>query len=225
MIAPMGVRVRRCALAAALACVASGALVESVPATAVRSREATSSAPLALAGEPAIGGKGIALTLECGASAGQSCEGEGALERAPSVSAGGLSLGTVAFVVGASARKTVLLPYNGALLRLLGRDRELAVTLTVTLKGGAAPTVVASEERTILALNTRAVARAIRRSILVQRGIHASVSCPRTVIQAKGNNFVCYASTSSYIRGHRERSRTPFRVTQKNDEGDVFYAS
>jgi hypothetical protein len=70
-------------------------------------------------------------------------------------------------------------------------------------------------------LNTKRVALAIEQSILSERQLHAKVTCPAAVPQAKGRTFTCLAATQS----HRQRVRTVFTVFQQNDLGKVYYAS
>jgi hypothetical protein len=64
-------------------------------------------------------------------------------------------------------------------------------------------------------LDTASVARAIEHSILVQRHLHAHVSCPARIEKKKGLDFVCIA------RG--KFPTTKFAVLQKNDRGGVTY--
>lgn len=67
-------------------------------------------------------------------------------------------------------------------------------------------------------LNTGHIARAIQESILSQRHIHATVTCPAVVAQEPGKNFVCIATT--HIKGSSHK--TQFAVTQHNN-GYVTY--
>lgn len=64
-------------------------------------------------------------------------------------------------------------------------------------------------------LNTEKVERAIERSIRVQRGKNARVSCPSGVHQKKGLEFTCTADV--------KRTSTRFVVTQRDDAGQVHY--
>ncbi len=66
-------------------------------------------------------------------------------------------------------------------------------------------------------LDTTKVAKAIKASIKEQRDIRAKVTCPDTVLQAKGRNFVCTATTKD--------GTTNFAVTQTDDSGNVTYAA
>jgi hypothetical protein len=64
-------------------------------------------------------------------------------------------------------------------------------------------------------LNTNRVALSIEQSILKQRHLHATVTCPAVVPQEPGRNFVCIATT-------RKGVKTSFAVTQSNN-GNVTY--
>ncbi|MFL5824252.1 MAG: hypothetical protein ACJ764_12525 [Solirubrobacteraceae bacterium] len=64
-------------------------------------------------------------------------------------------------------------------------------------------------------LDTSRVARAIQASILAQRHIHATVSCPHNVPLRKGWHFVCFATTGA--------GQTPFVVTEVNGRGSTTY--
>ena len=94
--------------------------------------------------------------------------------------------------------------------RALGRRLVVGVVLAASLAVSACGE---SEPPTIL--NTEKVERAIERSILVQRGKRAQVSCPSGVHQKKGVDFVCTAVV--------RRRTTRFDVTQRDDSGRVRY--
>ncbi len=64
-------------------------------------------------------------------------------------------------------------------------------------------------------LNTARIEKAIARSSLEQRGLHARVTCPNDVQQAKGLEFFCEASVG--------RVETDFVVTQTDGAGHVHY--
>ena len=66
-------------------------------------------------------------------------------------------------------------------------------------------------------LDTEKVERAIERSSLAQRGIHAQVSCPSAVRQRKGLVFACAAKV--------DRHATRFVVTQLDGSGHVRYVA
>ena len=64
-------------------------------------------------------------------------------------------------------------------------------------------------------LNTEKVERAIERSSLAQRGVHAQASCPSGVHQRKGLTFSCVAVGKG--------AGTRFVVTQLDGSGQVQY--
>lgn len=66
-------------------------------------------------------------------------------------------------------------------------------------------------------LDTKTVAGAIKQSIKEQRDIKAKVTCPDSVLQAKGQDFVCLAKTKD--------GTTKFAVQQTDDAGHVTYAA
>ncbi|MDO9354368.1 MAG: DUF4333 domain-containing protein [Solirubrobacteraceae bacterium] len=74
--------------------------------------------------------------------------------------------------------------------------------------GGSTPTTQ---------LDTTKVERAIKDSIKEQRDIRARVTCPESVLQAKGRDFVCVAKTKD--------GETNFAVQQTDDNGNVTYAA
>jgi hypothetical protein len=79
---------------------------------------------------------------------------------------------------------------------------------------GVAVGACGSAESTTV-LNTEKVERAIERSSLAQRGIHAQVSCPSGQHQEKGMTFSCAAVT--------KQGSTRFVVTEVDGSGDVHY--
>jgi hypothetical protein len=82
----------------------------------------------------------------------------------------------------------------------------VAASVAVTACGSSeAPTI----------LDTEKVERAIERSSLAQRGIHAQVSCPSGVHQKKGLVFSCTAVA--------KRASTRFVVTELDGFGHVRY--
>lgn len=66
-------------------------------------------------------------------------------------------------------------------------------------------------------LDTATVAGAIKQSIKDQRDIKAKVTCPDSIVQGKGNDFVCLAKTKD--------GTTKFAVQQTDDAGHVTYAA
>ncbi len=84
----------------------------------------------------------------------------------------------------------------------------VAVSLLATACGASrAPTI----------LNTEKIERVIEHSALVQRGVHAAVSCPSGVLQRKGWVFSCTASVGHTV--------TQFVVTELDAAGNVHYAA
>lgn len=65
------------------------------------------------------------------------------------------------------------------------------------------------------------VERAIRRSILAQRGLQSTVVCPTRVLQKPGK-FACVATTHSRKKPYKA-IKTPFVVTIHNSKGYVTY--
>jgi hypothetical protein len=100
-----------------------------------------------------------------------------------------------------------------------GLPRSLAVVAALaTVAGLSACGSSSSSSSTSSAktnLNTPHVERAIARSILSERHVHAKVVCPRVVPQQKGHNFTCIATVG--------KTTTPFAVAQQNNAGYVTY--
>jgi len=67
----------------------------------------------------------------------------------------------------------------------------------------------------LVALDTTKVARAIKASVLAQRGLHVRVVCPSNVLQQKGLAFACTVKSAG--KSYR------FEVTETNDHGHVRY--
>jgi hypothetical protein len=192
------------------------------------SPKARAQVALALLGKPSVYARGVSFTVSCQAPASERCEGDGTLSstartgKHPSLTR--LTTGKATFSVGAAQSEPVLVPINRTARKLLGRSHRLPVTLTVTLTNSAGgPSIVATRTLVILSLYTARIARSIEHAILTQRHIHAKVTCPAIVIQKKGNNFRCIATTYTGKGKHRTREQTPFAVTQENDEGYVTY--
>jgi hypothetical protein len=74
-------------------------------------------------------------------------------------------------------------------------------------------------------LDVARVQLAIQESILHEKHFHATVSCPTSVEQRKGNNFTCYATGTVHHGNKTENFRTPFEVEQVNSLGNVYYHS
>jgi hypothetical protein len=67
-------------------------------------------------------------------------------------------------------------------------------------------------------LSTAQTKAAIEESILKQRHLHATVTCPTEVVKEKGVTFECIATTSN-------GAKTTFHVVEVNDLGRVEYSS
>jgi hypothetical protein len=180
---------------------------------------------LTLVGGPSVTANGITFVVSCQAPTGDNCNGSSALSTRH-----GLKVGEASFGVEPTQSQTVVVPLNQTARKLLVRSHQLMVTLTVTLAirrfqvpngEGSTSSIIATRRLRILALNTPRIAGAIELAIRSQRHIHAKVSCPALVIQRKGNDFVCVATT--YF--HKTRVTTPFYIRQQNDEGSVIFGS
>lgn len=64
-------------------------------------------------------------------------------------------------------------------------------------------------------LNTEAVERSIEHSILTQRHLPATASCPDNIVQKAGVVFYCYATV--------RHTRYPVMVTETDGNGHVTY--
>ncbi len=71
-------------------------------------------------------------------------------------------------------------------------------------------------------LKVKNVSAAIRRSVLTQRGVNSTVSCPARVLQQAGLAFTCKAVVRSGTAKVKAGSY-PFKVTQADDAGHVTY--
>jgi hypothetical protein len=101
----------------------------------------------------------------------------------------------------------------------------LAFTCTARLDVGTYPIAVTEKDdqghvrygnqAPLVVLDVTKVERAIAQSILAQRKLTATVSCPQTVLQKAGLRFTCTATVGG--RAY------PFEVTQVNDSGQVSY--
>ncbi len=66
------------------------------------------------------------------------------------------------------------------------------------------------------------VSTAIRRSVMNQRGVRSTVTCPARVLQQKGLAFTCQAVVRSGTATVKAGAY-PFKVTQADDAGHVTY--
>jgi hypothetical protein len=92
------------------------------------------------------------------------------------------------------------------------RSRDLAVAAVLLV----AATLSACGSSRPQILNTEGVERAIERSILQERKLQSTVSCPSGVEKKKGLVFRCTATL-------RNGAVTPFVVTEDNADGAVHY--
>lgn len=76
----------------------------------------------------------------------------------------------------------------------------------------------------VVLLDVKVVMASIRRSVLRQRGVRSTVSCPLEVLQREGVDFVCTAAVNSGTRTVKAGTY-PFKVTQVDDAGHVTYAA
>ncbi|HXR29319.1 MAG TPA: DUF4333 domain-containing protein [Solirubrobacteraceae bacterium] len=114
---------------------------------------------------------------------------------------------------------TVLCPSN------LARKAGLTFTCTAKLDAGTYPVAVIEKDAAgnvryasqapLVVLDVTRVQRAITASILAQRRLRATVSCPVTVLQQAGVRFTCTATVGG--------RRYPFEVTEVNANGQVRY--
>jgi hypothetical protein len=71
-------------------------------------------------------------------------------------------------------------------------------------------------------LKVKNVSAAIRRSVLTQRGVSSTVSCPTRVLQEKGLTFTCEAVVRSGTAKVKSGTYS-FRVTETDGAGHVTY--
>jgi hypothetical protein len=71
-------------------------------------------------------------------------------------------------------------------------------------------------------LNTARVAQSIEQSVLTERHLHVTVTCPAAVPQEAGRTFVCTAVAHTTTKPPKV-TKTPFTVTIQNDKGYVTY--
>jgi hypothetical protein len=105
------------------------------------------------------------------------------------------------------------------------RKAGFVFTCTASLNVGTYPVLVTQtngsghvsyqNQAPLVILNIARVERAIRRSILSQRHLHSTVTCPPEVIQKAGIAFTCTATANG--------RRYPFAVTEVDGNGHVRY--
>jgi hypothetical protein len=79
-----------------------------------------------------------------------------------------------------------------------------------------------SSSTTVTNLDTTRIAHSIEESVLTERHLHVTVTCPAGVPQEKGKTFVCIA-TGQTTKKPITTVKTPFTVTVQNDKGYVTY--
>ena len=72
-------------------------------------------------------------------------------------------------------------------------------------------------------LDTHHVATAIQQSILTERHLKSTVTCPPVVPQEAGRTFVCIATTTTRSTKKPVTIKTLFKVTVRNSKGYVTY--
>jgi hypothetical protein len=152
---------------------------------------------------------GLASVLLSGCSSSKGTLDSAAIERAIAAS----------IVAQRHVQTTVRCPAN------VPRKAGLGFTCVAKLDVGAYPIAVIQTDNTgnvrygnqapLVALDVAKVQQAIAKSILTQRKLHATVTCPATVLQQAGLRFTCMAT----VNGHNY----PFEVTQVNANGQVKY--
>lgn len=113
---------------------------------------------------------------------------------------------------------------SNAPARARGR-RAACVTLAVggaaLLLGACGSSKSSSSTATKTNLNTARVAHSIEASILAQRHLVATVTCPAVVPQEQGRVFECTAVIHN--AKSKKTTTTPFEVTVQNSKGYVTY--
>ena len=71
-------------------------------------------------------------------------------------------------------------------------------------------------------MNTVQVAASIKQTLLEKRKLHATVTCPASVVAETGKTFVCTAKSQSTTKPSVV-VQTPFKVTIENNRGYVTY--
>jgi hypothetical protein len=95
--------------------------------------------------------------------------------------------------------------------------------VSATLLGACGSSSTSSPATTGRKLDVARVAASIEESILTKRHLRSTVTCPTNVEQKAGNDFTCYATGT--IGKKKTPYRTPFAVTQVNNNGYVTYHS
>jgi hypothetical protein len=105
--------------------------------------------------------------------------------------------------------------------RVIVAISALACAALLGACGGSSSSSTSSTSRTNL--DVARVAKSIEGSVLKQRHLHVTVTCPTTVPQETGKTFTCIAIGHSATNPSVVTLRTPFSVTVQNDKGYVTY--
>jgi hypothetical protein len=114
-------------------------------------------------------------------------------------------------------------PINSPARRVFSLSATALVAVALLSACGSSSSS-SSTEATGKKLEVARVEKSIEGSILQEKHMHATVSCP-VVEQKQGNTFTCIA-TGTVTKGKTQTPfRTPFTVEQVNDKGYVYYHS
>lgn len=108
-------------------------------------------------------------------------------------------------------------PRRGAIVAI----SALACAALLSACGGSSSSSTSSTSTTNL--DTARVAKAIEASVLSQRHLKVTVTCPTTVPQVAGKTFSCTAIGYSTKNPSVVVTKTPFTVTVQNNKGYVTY--
>ncbi len=171
--------------------------------------------PVELAGQPHATAGGFDVPVACPASSGEGCHGtiegtvfvhiahSGTSSLARVAITWQVTVGVTPFSLTAAQTRLISVDLSREGHQLLARPAPLVVLLSVRVDGGSGQTPETQHVGyiTILKLDTKRVASAIRSVVLNQAHLHSNVSCPATIIQVEGNTFTCWASgTISHVK-------------------------
>ena len=111
---------------------------------------------------------------------------------------------------------TVVQARRGAIVAVTA----LACAALLSACGGSSSSSTSSTSTTNL--DTARVAKSIEASVLSERHLHVTVTCPVTVPQETGRTFVCTAVGHTTTKPSTV-TKTPFTVTIQNTKGYVTY--
>jgi len=116
-------------------------------------------------------------------------------------------------------------PRSARLIRARGGAFVALAALAGAALLSACGSSSSSSSTTKTNLDTAKIAVSIEQSILKQRHIHATVSCPTPIPQEVGKTFTCVARSTSTVNGKSTTVTTPFTVTVQSTKGYVTYHS